>query len=235
MNLLAIALRPPPDSAEITVSPTGVGYTPTVHPEAEGGPSAGARPAGAEAESSFNLVLRARAGDTDAADRLCSRYLQRLRRWAHGRLPGSVRNALDTADLVQDTLTQVLQQLPSFEPRHEGAFQQYVRRTMLNRIRDEIRRVKRRGVPQVLDTSIESPDCSPLEAAIGQETLERYEAAMERLRDADREAIIARIELRLTYPEVAACLDKPSIAAAHVAVSRALVRLAAEMSRDRSR
>jgi hypothetical protein len=47
-------------------------------------------------------------------------------------------------------------------------------------------------------------DPSPLEEAIGQEALERYEAAMTRLRPDDREAIIARIELGLPYPEVAA-------------------------------
>jgi RNA polymerase sigma-70 factor, ECF subfamily len=187
------------------------------------------------AESSFDLVMRARAGDAGALAFLCARYLPRLRRWAHGRLPNSVRNSLDTHDLVQDTLTKVVQQLPAFEPRHEGAFQAYVRQTLLNRIRDEARRGKRRGTPEVLDTAIPSSDSSPLENAIGSETLARYEAAMARLRPADREAIIARIELRLSYTEVAACLGKPSVAAAHVAVSRALVRLANEMSHDRSR
>src|SRR5258705_346921 len=62
---------------------------------------------------------------------------------------------------------------------------------------------------------------------------DRYEAALERLQPADREAIVARIELGLPYAEVAAALRKPSIAAAHVAVSRALVKLAKEMSRGR--
>jgi RNA polymerase sigma-70 factor (ECF subfamily) len=46
----------------------------------------------------------------------------------------------------------------------------------------------------------------------------------------DRKAIIARIELGLPYTDVAQALGKPSVAAAHVAVSRALVKLAKEMS-----
>ena len=194
-----------------------------------------ARRSAPDGESSFDLVVRARTGDRDAAEQLCARYLPRLRRWAHGRLPESVRNAIDTSDLVQDTLTLVIQQLSTFEPRHEGAFQAYVRQTLLNRIRDYSRRGKRRGLQVTLDTAVASRECSPLETAIGEETLDRYEAALARLRQRDREAIIARIELRLSYAEVAASLNVPSIAAAHVAVSRALVRLAAEMSRERTR
>ena len=185
----------------------------------------------ADAESSFALVLRARAGDEEALNRLCERYLPRLQRWAHGRLPRSVRGSLDTHDLVQVTLTSVVQHIHTFEPRHEGAFHGYVRQALMNRIRDEARRGQRRGAPESLDSAYPSADSSPLETLIGHEALERYEAAMERLRDADREAIIARIELGLSYPELATALGKPSVAAAHMAVSRALVRLAQEMSR----
>ena len=74
----------------------------------------------------------------------------------------------------------------------------------------------------------------PLEEAIGQEALERYEAALARLRPDDREAIILRIEMRYPYAEVATALGKPSVAAAQMAVSRALVRLAEEMSRGQA-
>ena len=49
----------------------------------------------------------------------------------------------------------------------------------------------------------------------------------------EREAIIARIELGLSHAEVAEALGKPSAAAAHMAVSRALIRLAREMAHDR--
>jgi RNA polymerase sigma factor (sigma-70 family) len=191
------------------------------------------RPAGAE--SSFDLVVRARTGDADALNALCARYLPRLRRWAHGRLPASARGALDTHDLVQDTLTKVVTHLDSFEPRHEGAFQGFVRRVLLNNIRDAVRRVQRRGPAEPLESVHPTSDPSPLELAIGQEALESYEAAMERLRPEDFEAIVARIELGLPYTEVAAALNKPSVAAAHMAVSRALVKLAKEMTRGTQR
>jgi RNA polymerase sigma factor (sigma-70 family) len=182
-------------------------------------------------ESSWTILRRAQAGDTDALNELCARYLPRLQRWAHGRLPERTRHALDTHDLVQDTLIHVVQRLRAFEPRHEGALQAYVRQALLNRIRDEIRRNDRRPV-EPLDSGRPNSDPSALEEAIGREALERYETALQRLKPADREAIIARIEMGCSYPELAAALGKPSVAATHMAVSRALRRLAKEMSRE---
>jgi RNA polymerase sigma-70 factor (ECF subfamily) len=85
----------------------------------------------------------------------------------------------------------------------------------------------------VLDSAKSDFGPSPLEEAIGHETLERYEAALERLRSEDREAIIMRIEMGLSYEDIVKALGKPSVAAAHMAVSRALVKLAQEMSRVR--
>ena len=188
-----------------------------------------------EAESSIVLVRRAHDGDQAAIDALFARYLPRLQRWAHGRLPAWARGSLDTHDLVQDTFMQVLQRLDQFEPRHEGAFQGYLRQALFNRVRDEIRRATRRGGPaSELDEDKATAEPSPLEQAIGQETLERYEAALARLREDDREAIILRIELGYPYSEIVTALGKPSVAAAHMAVSRALVRLAEEMSHERT-
>ena len=191
--------------------------------------------ASADAESSIALIQRAQAGDEQALADLCARYLPRMRRWAHGRLPRSARGALDTHDIVQETLTHVVQRIDSFEPRHEGAFQGYVRQALLNRIRDEARKAQRRAPSDPLESAHPATSPSPLEEAIGTEALERYEAAMQRLRPEDREAIIARIEMGLPYTEVAAVLGKPSIPATHMAVSRALVRLAEEMARATTR
>src|SRR6476660_5520331 len=188
--------------------------------------------AAASARASIELLARARSGDADALNDLCARYLPRLQKWAHGRLPAWARGALDTHDLVQDALSQVIQRLGSFEPRHDGAFQAFVRTSLLNRIRDEIRRAHRRPT-DVLASDRRADGPSPIEEAIGSEALARYEAALQRLKPADREAIIARIELGHSYTDVARALGKPTVAAAHVAVSRALVKLAKEMSLER--
>jgi RNA polymerase sigma factor (sigma-70 family) len=187
-----------------------------------------------DATATVDLVQRARAGDQAALDDLFVRYEARLRRWAHGRLPAQARGALDTQDLVQDTLVRVFRKLQDFEPRHPGAFRDYVWTTLWNAVRDIARSSKRRGPVDPLDElDLPTHDPSPLEQAVGRETLERYEAAMDRLRPEEREALVARIEFGLSHAEVAETLGKPSAAAAHMAVSRALIRLAEEMAHDR--
>ena len=151
------------------------------------------------AASSFDLVQRANRGEGPALDALLARYLPRLQRWAHGRLPPAARGAVQTQDLVQDTLMHVIERLPSFNPRHEGAFQGYVRTALLNRVRDLARQCQRRGPAVPLGTDLAGQECSPLDLAVGQETLDRYEAALDRLRPDDKALIVARIELGLPY------------------------------------
>jgi RNA polymerase sigma-70 factor (ECF subfamily) len=182
------------------------------------------------AESSFALLLRAKAGNQEALERLCARYLPRLKRWAHGRLPASSRGLLETQDLVQEVLYRAVQRVETFEPQHEGAFQAYIRQMLFNRIRDEVRRGRRRPGEEPIEEECVATDPSPLELTIGREALDRYEAALERLSPRDRELIFAKIELGFTSSEIAEALGKPTSAAAHMAVTRALVRLAQEMS-----
>jgi len=187
-----------------------------------------------DALTSFELVLRAKAGDVAARDLLFAVYKTRLQRWAHGRLPPAARGAHETQDLVQDTLIQVLSHLHTFNPRHEGAFQGFVRTILANRIRDLARQRQRRGIADPLgddDFAIGNP--SPLDEAIGAQVRERYEAALGRLRPDDRDLIVAKIEMGLAYKDMVPMFQKPSEAAVTMAVRRALVRLAEEMAHAR--
>ena len=188
-------------------------------------------PPGASAESTFHLIRRFREGDGQALDRLFERHLPRLQQWAKGRLPRWARDSADTQDLVQETLLQTFNRMDAFEPTREGALQAYLRQAVMNRIRDEIRRKGRRGTQVEFDGTEIDKARSPLEDAIGMEEIERYEAALERLRPEEREAIILKVELGHTYEEVARLLEKPTADAAHKATKRALVRLAEEMAR----
>jgi RNA polymerase sigma-70 factor (ECF subfamily) len=185
------------------------------------------------AESTFRLLERARAGDREALEVLFARCVPLLNRWAQGRLPRWARDAADTQDLVQDTVLQTFKRLESFEPRREGALQAYLRQAVMNRIRDELRRFERRPAAADLDPDSPDPSPSPLEEAIGRQATERYERALGRLRPEDREAVIARVEMGYTYDELAGALDKPTPEAARKACQRALVRLAAEMQHER--
>jgi RNA polymerase sigma-70 factor (ECF subfamily) len=202
----------------------------TDRPEGSLRPSADA-PSERSVESSIDLLLRAQKGDNSAVEELCARYLPRLRRWAHGRLPSTSRRMLDTEDLVQDVLLQAVRHVETFQPRHEGAFAGYVRQTLLNRLRDEGRKGRRQPVVTSIEDEHADEGPSPLENAIGKDALERYEAALERLKPQERELIIARVELGFSAAEIAAEFGKPTAAAAQMAISRALVKVAEEMTR----
>jgi RNA polymerase sigma factor (sigma-70 family) len=180
-------------------------------------------------EPSPDLIERAKAGDAEAVDLLIARYLPRLQRWARGRLPLWARDLADTQDLVQEVVFRAFKQIDRFDVRGEGALQGYLRQALMNRIRDEIRRVSRRPGIAELDPGLPDDGPSPVERAIGRQALDRYEQALNRLRSDDREAIVGRIELGMTYQELADALGKPSANAARMAVERALFRLAQEM------
>jgi RNA polymerase sigma-70 factor (ECF subfamily) len=205
-------------------------HTTRMPSDTAGGDQGGSRPS---IESTIELLARAKAGESTALEALFARCMPPLRRWARGRLPQYARELGDTQDLVQETVLRTLSHLGAFEARHAGALQAYMREAVANRIRDEIRRVARRPTPVELSESQVDLTPSPLEHAIGREGIERYEQALARLRPADREAIVARMELQQSYEEVAAVLDKPSADAARVAVTRALARLVEELDHER--
>jgi RNA polymerase sigma-70 factor (ECF subfamily) len=186
----------------------------------------------ADLTSTTELLTRARSGDHVALDVLLERSLPALRRWARGRLPRVARGLLDTQDLVQDTVVQTLRRLETFESRHQGALQAYLRQAILNRIKDELRKHYRRGGTVLLDDQHADDAESPLDVAIGRERLARYERALARLRPAEREAIVARLELQYDYEQLALALGKPTANAARVALKRAVTRLIEEMKRD---
>lgn len=187
-----------------------------------------------EAESTIHLIDRARAGDQEAVERLFARHVRPLQRWASGRLPRWARDVSDTDDLVQETLLQTFKRIGHFEPRGSGALLAYLRQAILNRVREELRRKGRRpDGTRLSDLDLESKLSSPLEQAIGQEALDRYDRALQRLRPEEQNAVIGRVELGYTYEELAEALDKPSAEAARKAAQRALVRLAEEMERGR--
>jgi len=183
-------------------------------------------------ESSLELLARARAGDGGALEHLCARYVPRLERWATGRLPPWARGLVNTDDLVQDVLLQTVRRLDAFEPRHEGAFQAYLGRALSNRISEVKRRARRNPAATALPDDPPDDSPSPIERIVGQEALERYEAALERLRPADRAAIRLRVEWDYNYEEIARELNKPSWNAARMAVVRAIERLAEEIRRE---
>ena len=178
-------------------------------------------------DSTVTLLARARAGDQAALDEVFARSIPPLKRWASGRLPRWARGAVDTDDLVQETVISTLKRIEVFEYRADAALQGYLRQAVMNRIRNEIRRATRHPAAGTLDSAAPDSGLSPLEELIGKQTVEAYDEAMAQLEPAEREAIVGRVELGLSYQELAQAMGRPSPDAARMAVGRAMLKLAA--------
>ena len=183
-------------------------------------------------QSTVDLLAAARDGETGAFDLLFERLVPGLRRWARGRLPVFARELCDTQDVVQDTVLNALRRMDQFEVRHPGALLAYLRQAILHRICDEVRRSQRRPLMTELVDHADEGAMSPLDRILTQHEIARYETALARLKPDDRAAILCRVEHQSSYEQMAIDLGKPSANAARVAVRRALMRLAEEMSHE---
>lgn len=172
-------------------------------------------------------------GEEDARSALVNRYLAPLERFARGRLPAGARDLVDTGDMVQEVLIRALNNVSQFENRGVGALFGYLRHAVLNRLRDEARRVSRTPGREPLD---ELPDLhpSPLDELLGREAVNRFESALTILTPEEQAAVVARVEMGMTYPEIARDLGKTSPDAARMCVGRALARLSRHMASTRS-
>jgi RNA polymerase sigma-70 factor (ECF subfamily) len=184
----------------------------------------------ADATSSQELVRRFQNGHQESLERLWARYLPRLKRWAHGRLPRSGRGAASTDDLIQDAFVRSLAHLRTIEPRSTHGVFAYLRMIILNQVRDYARQGKRRPPGEELQ-EMDAVDTGPsvLDDLVGRETMDRYTRALATLAEEDQDIILAFVELRLKDKELAELFQKPSSDAARMARNRAVARLARAM------
>lgn len=184
------------------------------------------------APTSRLLLSLLRRGDSSVWSRLVKRLLPDLSRWARGRLPHWARRRLDTDDLVQEAFVNLLRRLGGIEPRSRHALRAYLQESIRNRICDEVRRAGRVEVTPAAAPDFRDLGSSPFDRTLKSETADRYRSALARLEAGEQELIVGRIELGLSYQQLALATGRPSPDAARVAVRRALLRLAEEIPAD---
>ena len=183
------------------------------------------------ATSEQHLVERAHRGSHSAIDALFERYRPWLRRWSRGRLPRRARGAVDTSDLVQETLQRTFTHLTSFNSTQARALRVYLRRAVDNRIRDEMRRATfRQGVILPEGSVRDSHAAAQHRQLVDDETWRRYLDAVKRLPDRDRRLVVARTELGYNGAQLAFLERLSSPAVARVTLRRAMLRLSGLMS-----
>jgi RNA polymerase sigma factor (sigma-70 family) len=100
-----------------------------------------------------------------------------------------------------------------------------LRQSVINRIRDEVRRIGRHPAPAELPQDLAADMPSPLEEAVRAEAYERYRSVLVTLSPRDRQMVVARIEAQWSLGEIAQRFNMRTVDGARMAVTRALRRL----------
>ena len=158
-------------------------------------------------------------------------HLPALRSWAGRRVPRRLERRADADDFVQLAAIRTLARLHHLAPERRETMQPYLRRVVINLVRDEIRKVGRSPELIAVDGDLDAAGIvvTPLDALVGRATWETYKAALKALDPRDRKCIVGRVQKGLSYPEIARLIGAPSPGAARVAVSRAIDRLMSAM------
>lgn len=187
-----------------------------------------------QAEELTALLRRCGAGDQEAWRGIVNLYARRVYALARSRLvsgggqgvgsldrgQGQVRGAMEGSSDLAEEITQsvfvtVASKLSSGDYTEQGRFESWLFRVAMNRVRDEVRRVKRHATPTDPETMAErvSGDASPVmeadERSRQEATVGLLREAMEQLSESDREIVELRHHAGLSFKQIADLLSEP--------------------------
>ena len=185
------------------------------------------------------MLAGCRRGDTAAWDALVDAYWQRL----YGYALRATNNSELARDLVQETFLRIVQKLEKYD--HQGKFEAWLFRILVNLVRDHGRVTARRPVRSIVskdgdqtnDITDDLPGKSPIPADILQrdEDVSRMELALGRLSEMDRQVLLLRHYGDMPFKDIARVLNCPMgtvLARAHRAMRK--LRLLMEVTNEKS-
>jgi RNA polymerase sigma-70 factor (ECF subfamily) len=146
------------------------------------------------------LVNRAKRGDRNAVDALLRDNYDIVRAVCHR----IVINSSDAEDATQIALMAIVRALPSFDGR--AKFSTWVYRIATNAALDELRRIRRRDIPND-DAKFENVSVGDATNAVDAQM--DVSAALAQVPEEFRVALVLRHIADLEYEEIAAILDIP--------------------------
>lgn len=158
-----------------------------------------------------SVLAAAAKGDESAWRTLVAWYARRL--YALARSRGASRELAE--ELTQSVLVTVVEKLRAGEYLEQGRFEPWLFRIAMNRLRDEVRRAKRRApaaelAPDHPDTHPASHTSARSDAhAPDQAELSALHAALEELPDADRQIVSLRHHAGMSFKDIAELLHEP--------------------------
>ncbi|HVC96122.1 MAG TPA: sigma-70 family RNA polymerase sigma factor [Pirellulales bacterium] len=186
------------------------------------------------------LLVRARAGEREALDRLLGLYRNYLRLLARTQIKVVLRGRLDPSDLVQEVLANAFERFDQFKGATEGELTQWLRKILVRQLADQVkghqsqkRDVRRELSLDALDRSVVEAEgilvsrlSSPSSQAARRERSVLLADALEQLPADYREVIILRHLERVEFSEIARRMGR-SAGAVRMLWVRALEKLRA--------
>lgn len=192
------------------------------------------------------LVALAQAGDESAVNRLYEVYGERILWMVRMRMNKELRSALESMDIVQDTLVNALRGLGGFTYKNEGDFVRWLSKIAENELRGSLRKLHadKRDIRRVVrfdsDTSATAGRDAGIPAPVGYTTpsvimskrddLARLEKAIGDLKPEYRQVIVLIKIDGLSYNEMGKKLGKTDDAVRKL-VSRAMAELTVAFKR----
>lgn len=150
-----------------------------------------------------NLLAAASKGDARAWESLVAVYARRVFALAKSRC----KDATVAEDITQSVFTTVAEKVGGGEYTEQGRFESWLFRVAMNRVRDHVRRAKRR--PDAPDVAAVERHVAPESDRTDPATLERLRGAMDRLSESDREIVEMRHHGGLSFKQIADILGEP--------------------------
>ena len=171
------------------------------------------------AQTSVDLLERARGGSDEALGALLQRCERKLLALVRLRLGPSLRRELDSCDLVQSTLVKALSHFGEFAGGDRGALMAWLARIAENEIRDQASYHGRERRDAARRVSLEaSPEAATLAARVRSQTsllahgerVSSLERALESLSPDHRDVIVMRAIEEREFTEIAQRLGRSS-------------------------
>jgi RNA polymerase sigma-70 factor (ECF subfamily) len=153
------------------------------------------------------LLKAASRGDPGAWRELVNRYSRRVYALAKSRC----RNEDVAEEIAQSVFATIAMKLGSGQYTEVGRFEAWLFRVTMNRVRDTVRRAKRRPEMHDAEALADQPDRSEgaEEGGVDRASLGRLRDAMASLSEADREVIELRHHGGMSFKQMSEVLEEP--------------------------
>jgi len=143
------------------------------------------------------LKWKFRRGSREALARIYEKYLDSMLTLAMGLL----NNASEAQDIVHDVFLSFAQSAPNFGLR--GSLSGYLATSVVNRVRDHKRRLRRQALSREAEPHIPSRPAEPDQMVIFNEEAARLNEAVAQLPEDQREVLILRLTADMKFRDIA--------------------------------